>query len=394
MNYIVAFSRRIRPYQVVFIFLVGLCAATLAANDGDPKAFVTISSCYIQCDVNLPCRAILRGERSPEEFEGVLVEDTVGYDGTFFYAMARDPLHAADCLDVPAYRYQRILLPLVVHVLTLGYTELFPFAFVFVNGLSLIISTILLEDLLIQLGRSRWYALTYGLFFGALVGVRLSTAEPFAYVLVIGAIWFEQRGKPIWTIILMTLAAFAKEPTGLFVAGFMLYYLLERRWRDLLLMGIIVGGTFGLWQLHLHNTLGAYGLTSGAPPERIPYNGLWLIWTEGHFLAFLVLGALFIPSVVIPSLWGLWATIREFLSGEYHLYTCLYFAVLSFIPFVPFSTFSEYLGIYRLIVGMVFMHVLYAALRYPQRPLNYSTLWIVLVLIFPWILETNYTYSL
>lgn len=381
---------KIRPWQVVTLFLIGLMVATLAANNGNTDAFVQIGSCYSQCDPDAACRDILGNPDATQEEKDSLAEDAEGYDGQFVYFIASDPAEAAPCIDVPAYRYQRILLPMSGRILSFGNTDLLPIAFVLINSIALILSTMLVEQLLVQMDRSRWFALVYGLFFGMVVSVRLSTTEPLAYGLVVGAIWFEQRKQPYITIALMLLAAFAKETTGLFVAGFLLYYLLERRWRDFAIMTIVVGGAFGAWQLYLYDFLGEFGIGSGGVGgtsfEIIPYNGIWRIWFDGSFAAFVVLGALFIPSAVIPSMWGLWVTIKEFRSGEYHLYTCLFFAMVIIMPFVPFSTYREFLGIFRFIVGMVLMHVLYAGLRYPGRPLTYSTLWLVLLIFLPSVL--------
>ncbi len=58
---------------------------------------------------------------------------TGGYDGQFFYYIARDPLHAAPFLSHPAYRYQRIVYPLLVAVLSLGQENLIPYMLLLVN---------------------------------------------------------------------------------------------------------------------------------------------------------------------------------------------------------------------------------------------------------------------
>jgi hypothetical protein len=255
-------------------------------------------------------------------------------------------------------------------------------AFVVINLIALVVSVALLEQLLVQLGVSRWFAITYGLFFGSVVALRVSATEPLAYGLVVGAVWLsQQENERLWLqAILLALAAFAKETTGLFVAGFLLYYALEKRWTDGIRLALVVGIPFGLWQLYLYDWLGAFGIGSGGAGgtsfEIIPYNGIWRIAYDesGSLAAFALLGVLFIPSVMLPSVWGLWATIREFRDGQYHLYTCLFFAMLAIMPFVPFSTYREFIGIYRFIVGMVMMHILYCGLRYQGRPLVYSKL--------------------
>ncbi|MEJ2561502.1 MAG: hypothetical protein P8Z42_02320 [Anaerolineales bacterium] len=53
---------------------------------------------------------------------------TEGYDGQFTYYIAVDlnPATVSDKLDVPAYRYQRILLPALAHFFTGGHATAIP----------------------------------------------------------------------------------------------------------------------------------------------------------------------------------------------------------------------------------------------------------------------------
>jgi hypothetical protein len=83
----------------------------------------------------------------------------------------------------------------------------------------------------------------------------------------------------------------------------------------------------------------------------------------------------------VPSVWGTVSTLLDLWQRRpVHLYTCLYLVNAAILAFVPFSTYREFLGILRFIVGMVLSHLLYTALRYPnRRPLVYSTLWLVLL---------------
>jgi hypothetical protein len=72
-----------------------------------------------------------------------LVPDSVGYDGTSFYRFAlapftRDVKEYGITLDMPAYRHQRILYPLLVWMLAAGDPARVPFLLVAVNLLALI----------------------------------------------------------------------------------------------------------------------------------------------------------------------------------------------------------------------------------------------------------------
>ncbi len=364
------YSRFLRPWVLVLIVVVIYLGAIFVTQDADPKAFVTLGECFSVC-----------GGADGED----CLEGTEGYDGQFSYYIARDPLNAPDCLDIPAYRMQRILLPALARVLSLGYTPLIPWALVAINLAALVVGTALLEDLLAMQGVSRWYALSYGLFVGVVMSVRLSTTEALAYGLVIAGIWAGQRQRPVYAAVMLALAGLAKGTTGVFTSGYLLYYALHRQWWPALRMAVIVGLPFALWQLALYGWLGEFGAGSGGakgtPFEIIPYNGMWRIAFDGSLAAFLVLGVLLIlPSTVLPSLWGLWRTVRDLRRKQWTLYACLLLANAAIMPFVPFSTYREFLGLLRFIPGLALMVVLYAAQEKLRRPLLYSTLWIVLLL--------------
>lgn len=359
-----------RPWAVVLMLLAVYLGVILARADGNPRVFVTLGECFQQCT----------GHNGANCDPG-----TEGYDGQFAYYIARNPAQAPDCLDVPAYRMQRILLPLLGRLFSLGRSALIPWAFVAINGAALAISAALLADLLRAERASPWFALSYGLFAGVVMAVRLSTPEPLAYGLAIAAIWLEQRGQRWASALALALAAFAKETTLIFSAGYALYFALNRRWRDAARLALVVGVPFVLWQIALFAWLGAFGAGSGGALatgfEIVPLMGLARIATEGGLAAFLLLGVLFAgPVAVLPALWGLWRSGRDVRAGRCDVYACLLLANAALMLFVPFSTYREFLGLLRFIPGLVLMTVLYSARRHAQRPLVYSTLWIVLLL--------------
>lgn len=359
-----------RPWFLVLILSLVYLGVIFAVNDADPKAFVTLGECFSQCT----------GADGEQCAEG-----TEGYDGQFAYYLARDPAGSPDCLDVPAYRAQRILLPALGRAASLGQDALVPWAFVLINLIALVAGTALLEDLLIAEGASRWFALSYGLFAGVVMAVRLSTNEALAYGLVIAGLWFAQRDQNWAAAGMLTLAVLAKETAAVFVAGYGLYFVLNRRWWDAIRLALVTGLPFAAWQIVLYDWLGEFGIGSGGakgtPFEIIPFAGVLKIATEGSILAFLVLGVLLvIPAAVLPSLWALRRTIRDLRARTWTLYACLLLVNAANMVFVPFSTYREFLGLLRFMPGLVLMIVLYAAQAKLRRPLMYSTLWIVLLL--------------
>jgi hypothetical protein len=368
------FIRKFPPWLAVLWLNMLYLGAILALNGSDPATFVTQGTCYSAC--------------SGQGAAACPAGTTEGYDGQFAYYIARDPAGAPDCLDIPAYRMQRILLPLLVRVLSLGRAALIPWALVAVNLVALAGGTALLADLLAAEGVNRWYTLVYGLFAGVFMAVRLSTPEPLAYGLALAAIRAVQRDRTGTAVILLALAVFAKETTLPVAAGVVLSFALRHRWRAALGTALAVGGLFGAWQIALWSWLGRPGIGAGGAGatgfDLIPFGGVWRIAADSGLLVFAVLGLVIIPAAVLPAVWGLWRTLRDVRAGRAGLVACLLLANAAVFPFLPFSTYREFLGLLRNLPGLVLTLLLYTAhlraTRGEQRPLRYSTLWVVLLL--------------
>ncbi len=346
------------------VYMLGLVAAK-----GGPLALVTLGTRY--------------SEARPDGSEG--------YDGQFVYYIARDPSTAAQYLDVPAYRFQRILLPALALPLSLGQTARIPWALATINLVALAAGTALVEQLLRRFGASRWLALGYGLTLGIFGAARLSLPEPLAYALALGGIVLALDERPVYSAVLFALAALAKETTLIVAAGCGLYWLSQRRWRDALLFGVIVLIPFAVWEAVLYVKLGAVGIGSGGAQatrfELIPFGGVIRIVTEGGlpvlqargvgaFVAFL---AIFIlidgVFVLLPTIWGFRQVWRDWRRQAVSLTTWLLLTTSAIMLFVPFSTYREPVGILRFIVGLQIAVILQAARSKNRRVLLYSTVW-------------------
>jgi hypothetical protein len=359
-------SLNIHPWMVALVLCLIYITAVLIRNNGDSLALVTIGT----------------------RFSEGIAEGTEGYDGQFVYYIARDPSTAAQYLDVPAYRFQRILLPALGWILSFGQRNLIPWVLLFINLIALVVGTWLLEQLLVEQHVSRWYALTYGLTVGIFGSVRRSLSEPLAYGLVIGGIWLANRERWLWSAVIFALAALAKETTLFFPAGYGLYLLIKREWLRAAVFGAIAVIPFAIWQLILRAQLGTFGIGSGGAQatsfEIIPFAGVVRILTETppeiRAGLLVVFGAILIPFVILPTLWALWRCWKEWQKGKWTAYTCLLFANAIIMPFVPFSTYREPLGILRFIIGLQIAVILYAAEQRRGRVLRNSTIWIVTAL--------------
>ena len=89
-------SQFLNPAIVTMFLMTSLVVFVILCAGGDPLDLVQIGTMFSEGKQN----------------------GTEGYDGQFVYYIARNlnPHQVKDYLDVPAYRYQRILLPLKFHL--------------------------------------------------------------------------------------------------------------------------------------------------------------------------------------------------------------------------------------------------------------------------------------
>ena len=349
------------PALVVLLVALLLAAATIWKVGGDPLALARIGTRFSQGDPG----------------------GSEGYDGQFVYYIARDPdpQRSAPYLDVPAYRYQRILLPLLARLLAAGNPAGIPWTIILWGILSLVGGTWATGELLASWHMSRWYALIYGLWAGFTLALVVDLPEPLAYGLAAAGLLALERGRKVPGWILMGLALFAKEVILAFVIAISASYLFQRRWKEACQLALVSWLPFGLFQLWLWGTFGKPGIGSGGLMatsfELIPYMGLIRIAHES-LVYFLGMAVVFGPALVFPSVWGMWRAARDLLAGERNVYVFSLLIHALVIAVMPFSTFRETGGVLRYACGLVLAIVLFAGRYNRKRVLNYAAFWGIL----------------
>jgi hypothetical protein len=288
---------------------------------------------------------------------------------------------------VPSYRYQRILYPILAWALALGQPRVVPWTLIAVNLAALVGGTYFTERLLAARGASRWYALVYGLYGGLVAGLRLDLTEPLAYGLVQAGLWaWEAQGatgkrQEVENLgfVIFALAVLAKETALVAVAGLLLYLTLERRWREAVRLGLIVGLPFAAWQGVLWAWLGAPGVGAGGAMatsfEIVPFMGLWRVAAASRPVFWLLL-TIEGPLFVLPTVWALVASARDLWRGRRHAWVMVLLLQALTMLFLPFSTWREPLAMARLAAGLVAATLLYGALRRSRRVLTFSFCWL------------------
>ncbi|MCK5633520.1 MAG: hypothetical protein KAI06_00445 [Anaerolineales bacterium] len=309
-----------------------------------------------------------------------------GYDGQFALFVARDPnpQSVAKHLDVPAYRYQRILYPALARFLVGGSPTLIPWSLLLVNLCALVAATGLLATFITERGYPSHYALIYGLWVGLVAAVGLDLHEPLAYGLVILGWFWRFRNRRILGAIALGLALFAKETTVLFWIAALISDLVQSGSKSSKWTLIAGGALFALWQAWLWWTFGSPGIGSGGDMatgfEWIPLMGLLRVGTESipALILFLVILG---PSVIFPTLWGLVSSLKTLWDGAKDATAMALFTNSLAILFIPFSTFREPLGIVRVATGLVLALVLFSVQYKRRKPLNYAMFWIALLVM-------------
>ena len=149
---------------VVILLSALFVGVTLANHGGEPLVFATVGENF----------------RLGAEFE----VECDWYDGRYYYVIARDMLGATDELDAAAYRYQRILYPLLAWLLSGGGDgATLPWMLIGVNLLAAGTVAGVLAWLLAREGRSGWYALVVPLSIGGLFVLRGDMSEMLALAL-------------------------------------------------------------------------------------------------------------------------------------------------------------------------------------------------------------------
>lgn len=359
-------GRFARPWVVTLIVTGTWLAVLLATAGGDPLVFVRVGSKFAELDPG----------------------GSIGYDGQFYYYMARDLRQGWRHVDIPAYRYQRILYPLLARVLALGNERLLPWALVGISLTSVVASVAIVEALLVECGVSRWYALSVGLFGGHLFCVVASLAEPLALCLGLAAMLLYARDRVGWSACCFALAVLTRETTLLLVAGYVLSMLLRRSIRQGLLFGGTVVLAFVAWQLCLSVWLGSFGVGAGgagATPFHVtPFGALFSVLHVG-WATFLLFAVILVPFIALPTVWAILSTGWDILRGERHpwAFALVLFALV--IPFLPASTFLDLSAMPRFASPLVALVVLYAARTKRHRVLRISLLWMTTVTLVPFV---------
>ncbi len=296
-------------------------------------------------------------------------DGSAGYDGQFFYFIARDGAAAVPLIDGPSLRYMRILYPLAARLLALGQAALVPWTLIAVNVLALAAGAGLLAYLLVRRGAPPAYGLVYAVWIGALLALRLDLSELLCFALALAAVAAYDHQRTGWAVLWLVLAALTKELGLVIAVGLALHAALGRaRWRQALALLLLPHVAFLLWVLLLRLWLGRLPLGYPAARLDLPLYGWFTIQEPMHQLFAGLWLAL--PALAL-SLAALWRTAR---TRQLTLGAALLLVGAGFTLVMPDLTWQDFVAACRVGLPLIVTGLLFLGEHYP-RALPWAAAW-------------------
>lgn len=209
---------------------------------------------------------------------GGLATSHFGYDGQFFYYIARFPgdMRIA-VVDAPALRYSRMLYPLLARIFSLGQSDLIAWMLLAINVVAIAATVALLAWVLRERNLSIWPALAPGLYCGQALAATRDLGDPFAIFWLALALAFLQRRRWLAVAASLGFGMLTRESTLLFAFCFAVPLVLERGWKLLAAFAAIVFGPYFAWEWALYRVTGVWGVHSSSQVNTfvlVPFSGL------------------------------------------------------------------------------------------------------------------------
>ncbi|MCL6545722.1 MAG: hypothetical protein K6T61_10870 [Bryobacteraceae bacterium] len=208
-----------------------------------------------------------------------LFPNSTGYDGQYYHYQAHDPFlqrGLAAYIDSPRLRYRRMLVPTAAWLLAFGQDRWIDPAFIAVILAFVFLGTLWSARLAVELGRHPAWGFLFLIVPATLISLNRMTVDIALAALAVGFVWHSRRGISAPVLLILALAALARETGVLLAAGYSLYWLAERRLRAAALSAVALLPLVPWYLFVERNTSPAANLgASEAAKLRSP-----LVWFE------------------------------------------------------------------------------------------------------------------
>jgi len=342
----------------IVVIYSAMALLVLATHDWDPGAFV------LQRSADVPFSRAWG----------------IGYDGQFSYAIALDPIGAAESgsLDRPAYRYMRIVYPIAARIFALGDPELIPWSLLTLNILVAGFTAWLLADLAGAKAGAVWVVLILLLSLNYLIGIRLDLNEPLAILLSIGGLVLHKRRRLTLAAVAFALAGLTKEVFLTFPVAVAIYEITRRNFKTaaFLLLGSIL--PYLAWSATITQWLGSSPFSySLSKPSLVPFAGLRRLQP---IEAQIIVTIWAIGPAILAALAVAWKSVREWPQSP-GLVAWLILINVALLASLPGQSWEDPLAILRLALGALVAGLLWLSQAKPRLLPYVAAIWIPSLLI-------------
>jgi hypothetical protein len=292
-------------------------------SNGNVSSFIVAGDQYV--DISLPIRVL---------------KNQPGYDGQFYFGLAIDPFLTKNpsngiYIDNPKYRQQRIIYPLLVHILSIGKIEFIPTMMVVVNLISVCVISLLAGVYCIRIGKNPLLSLLFSFFPGLFISFSRNLTEIVALTFFLAAILFiKDKNK---SILFLSLTIFTRETTVILILT-ILFFAYKEKWRNWLyhLLPLLL---YGLWQIYLFLQ---WGIENGQSKEIIDFPGKSLLQLLTNSIKNFDFNNLFSLSLLLVVFLLVLITFRtnksqNFIRYSWILYFILGLSLSDFVWVEPYS---------------------------------------------------------
>jgi hypothetical protein len=226
-----------------------------------------------------------------------IVREGAGYDGQFYYRVARDPLlpfarlrshllvAQVPGIDTPWYRYRRIAYPLAARFAAAGKPDALVWSFPVVSLLGIWLGVVSTWRLFESFGWRGYWGISYAFLPGLVFAATRNLCEGLALSVLSAALLAVARRRTPLAVGLLTIAHLAHETTALVSIGcFAHAAFARRRWRVaavyLLPLGVVVIWSATVAVAFAANLGSVFSAAGGTGGLGLPLEGIWhkLLW--------------------------------------------------------------------------------------------------------------------
>lgn len=224
-----------------------------------------------------PSSTIELSERYLKNFDGTLPQGLVvqvnsdGYDGQGYYMMAINP--TLEKIHIIPNALQRIIYPLLASVLSFGIISLIPFNMLFINYVSIILSSYVLILILKRYKANLNLVFLWAFNVGLLICALRDLTGPLMILFVVAAIYLMEKQKYFISMIFLALAILTRDAALSVYVGLLLYFLIKLDFKKLrlYLLSII---PFLIWEVMLIFKTGRIPLFISFTSATKPFAGI------------------------------------------------------------------------------------------------------------------------